>query len=118
MRERAVGPGDLNAGNDVLSGGQGLDFASLSGRCPGVIPPPTTEPSPAQLAACLDRLGVHTLTNYQPATRFWAFQGIEFAIYGYMITSLFLDDNFTRVMWLLLSLGIAGRRLAPRPDVA
>jgi len=74
---------------NVLSGGQGLDFASLSGRCPGVIPPPPTEPSPAQLAACLDRLGVHTLTTYQPATRFWAFQGIEFAIYAVLALVMF-----------------------------
>jgi hypothetical protein len=31
---------------------------------------------------CLHRLGVHTLTTYQPASRFWTFQGIEFAIYA------------------------------------
>jgi hypothetical protein len=66
----------------VLFSGGGLAFAPLNSRCPGVFPVPPTLPSPAQLAACLDRLGVHTLTTYQPATSFWAFQGIEFAIYA------------------------------------
>ena len=45
-------------------------------------------PSPSQLGGCLNRLGVHTLTTYQPASRFGTFQGIEFAVYAVLAVAL------------------------------
>jgi hypothetical protein len=56
-------------------------FGFLALHCPGVIPAGPTPPSPAKLTACLQQLGIHTVTIYQPDSRFWAFQGIESAIY-------------------------------------
>jgi ABC-type transport system involved in multi-copper enzyme maturation permease subunit len=68
------------AGHIVLAG-QGIDFGFLNRHCPGVIPPPPAQPPLPKLLGCLHRLGIHTLTTYQPASRFWAFQGIESAMY-------------------------------------
>jgi hypothetical protein len=73
----------------VLSGGQGVAFDFLNRHCPGVFPQPPAVPSPAKVTACLDRLGLHTVTTYQPASRFWAFQGIEFAIYAVLAFVMF-----------------------------
>jgi ABC-type transport system involved in multi-copper enzyme maturation permease subunit len=69
-------------GHFVYSGGGITITPAIAGRCPGVIPPPPNMPSPDQLGQCFSRLGLHTLTTYQPASRFWAFQSIEFAIYA------------------------------------
>jgi hypothetical protein len=38
-------------------------------------------PGPGQLVSCLGDHGYRTVTTYQPANRFWLFQGIETAIY-------------------------------------
>jgi len=65
----------------LVSKGVGFDLNYMSAHCPGAIPPAPTLPSPSQLAGCVHRLGIHTVTTYQPGTRFWAFQGIESAIY-------------------------------------
>jgi len=63
-------------------------FDFLNSRCPRVIPPPPATPSTPKLLACLHRLGIHTVTTYQPASRFWAFQGIETAIYAALAAAL------------------------------
>lgn len=44
-------------------------------------------------------------------------EGLELAIYGYLVTSLFLNDNYTRWLWLLVALAIVGRQLV-RHDAA
>ncbi len=65
-------------------------FGFFAAHCPGVIPPPPTPPSPGRLTACVQQLGIHTVTTYQPDSRFWAFQGIESAIYLALATLLVL----------------------------
>jgi hypothetical protein len=68
----------------LVSNSDGLDFAQLAPRCPGLIPPPSVPPSPhaaAGIAACARKLSLHQVITYQPGSRFWAFQGIESAIY-------------------------------------
>jgi hypothetical protein len=72
-----------------LSNGGGLSFAPLNSRCPGLMPPPPALPSPANLATCVNQLGVRTVTTYQPASRFWTFQGIEFATFAILALVLF-----------------------------
>jgi hypothetical protein len=47
-------------------------------------------PTKANLAACVNRLGLHAVTTYQPGSRFWAFQGIESAIYAALAAALFV----------------------------
>jgi hypothetical protein len=65
----------------VVANGQGFPVGFFASRCPGALPPPGGSPSVAKFAACLQRLGIHSVTTYQPGSRFWAFQGIESAIY-------------------------------------
>jgi ABC-2 family transporter len=77
----------------VLFGGAGIDFRGVGGLCPGVTMPPlpggvSAAPSNSGLSQCLNRIGAHTVTTYQPAGRFWAFQGIEFALYAALAAAL------------------------------
>jgi len=72
----------------VLGKGGGLDLGALSTRCPGLLPTPQGFPSKLKIVHCLQRLGVHTVTTYQPGNRFWAFQGIESAIYVILAAGL------------------------------
>jgi O-antigen ligase len=42
-------------------------------------------------------------------------EGIEIAIYGYVVSSVFLNDNiYQRSLWLLVGLAAAGRQVALR----
>ena len=74
----------------LVSQGLGIDFNYLAPRCPGAIPPPPRFPNPAKLQGCFSRLGIHSVTTLQPASRYWAFQGIEFAIYAALAAALFV----------------------------
>jgi hypothetical protein len=73
----------------VVSRGGGFDFGYLAARCPavaatgpfpkgsiGVVP---GQPDP--IMACVQHLGLRDLVVYQPASRFWTFQWIEFGIF-------------------------------------
>jgi len=64
------------AGN-VISQGGGVDIGPLLSRCPGMA----GLPKKSLIADCAHRLGLHQVITYQPGSRFWAFQGIESAIY-------------------------------------
>lgn len=44
--------------------------------------------NPGQRFTCLSSHGYHTLVTYQPASRFWAFQGIEASIYIVLAAAL------------------------------
>jgi hypothetical protein len=48
-----------------------------------------TEPHSA-LVGCLRRLGFTETVSYQPASRFWIFQGIEFALFATLAAAFFL----------------------------
>jgi hypothetical protein len=71
---------------NIVSRGGGFNFDYLATRCPGVTPP---SPGPGRVAkpafdavqSCIDRLGLHLSSTYQPAARFWTFQWIEFGIF-------------------------------------
>jgi ABC-type transport system involved in multi-copper enzyme maturation permease subunit len=80
----------VDRAGSLVSNGLGFDFNYMSAHCPGTIPPAPTSPSPSQLAACVHRLGIHSVTTYQPGSKFWAFQGIESAIYVALAAALFL----------------------------
>jgi hypothetical protein len=49
--------------------------------CPGVAANPGAFPSKDPVVACLTKLGVRVVDTYQPGSRYWAFQGIELAIF-------------------------------------
>ena len=81
----------LNADGQVIDNlnlnfqhGPGGTWLEGVGRCPN-IPAGTTLNRSHQSyhlqQACIDRLGIHQELIYQPISRFWAFQGIELAIF-------------------------------------
>ncbi|MGZ6564440.1 MAG: transporter [Solirubrobacteraceae bacterium] len=80
---------------NVVSRGGGFDFGYLASRCPAVAAagpfprPGVSDPLPA----CLQHLGLRESLLYQPASRFWTFQWIEFAIFIALALGLFA---FTR----------------------
>ena len=46
-------------------------------------------------------------------------ESIEVAMYGFLVTSLFLNDNiYQRWLWLLIALAIIARQLAMKATVA
>jgi hypothetical protein len=64
--------------------GPGGTWLAGVGRCPNI--PASTSLSRTLRSnhleqACIDRLGIHQELIYQPISRFWAFQGIELAIF-------------------------------------
>lgn len=73
----------------IVSHAGGPDFGYLAARCPalaaaGPFPKGAVGVIPGQVdpfAACVQHLGLRTMTVYQPASRFWTFQWIEFAIF-------------------------------------
>jgi hypothetical protein len=65
----------------VISQGRGIDLGYLGPRCPGLVARPEAFPDKDALMQCLSRLGIHAQAVYQPGNRFWAFQGIESAVY-------------------------------------
>jgi hypothetical protein len=72
---------NVNGAGAIVGPGHELDLNYMAPRCPGLIPPHGTLPSPANMAACVHKLGLHVVDTYQPGNRFWAFQGIESAIF-------------------------------------
>ena len=71
----------LDRAGAVAGPGGGFDLNFLAARCPGLIPRPGALPTQAGLASCVRRIGLRFVTTYQPGSRYWAFQGIESAIY-------------------------------------
>jgi hypothetical protein len=82
--------GVINAAGQNVSGGgfastmyDGLPSTAIPAACakvvnaPGVEGPPSSDP----LLSCLSREGFRQFITYQPASRYWAFQGIETGIY-------------------------------------
>ncbi|HLW18648.1 MAG TPA: ABC transporter permease [Actinomycetota bacterium] len=72
----------------IVSSGRGPDFGYLAARCPALAaagPFPkfaTAVPGQADpFAACVQHLGLRDMIVYQPASRFWTFQWIEFGIF-------------------------------------
>ena len=66
----------------VVSRGGGLDFGYLAAHCPAVAAAgPFTVKGSAAADACIRSLGLKTAVAFQPASRFWTFQWIEFGLY-------------------------------------
>jgi len=51
---------------------------------------PETRRRSVRLSSCLSSHGFHTLITYQPASRFWALQGIEAGIFISLATALII----------------------------
>jgi hypothetical protein len=71
----------LDGAGHLLGNGQVLDFNMLGSRCPGLPLPSEGPVNKDAVQACIRRLGLHVQATYQPGSRYWAFQGIESAIF-------------------------------------
>ena len=75
----------------IVSRGGGVDFGYLASRCPTVAAQGPFPQGPGALAvvpgkmdpiaACVQHLGLRDVMSYQPTSRFWTFQWIEFGIF-------------------------------------
>ncbi|MGE0732789.1 MAG: ABC transporter permease subunit [Acidimicrobiia bacterium] len=70
----------LTADGMELGRGGGLNLANIGTRCPDLDLRPGSLPDRSAVDRCLDLLGVHQVTRYHPASRFWTFQLIESGI--------------------------------------
>jgi len=61
----------------------GLSFQQVPAACRG-----NGQPAAGQLNSCLAAHGFHTQLLYQPASRFWAFQGIEAGLFIVLAAAL------------------------------
>ncbi len=64
--------------------GPGIDFSEIPAACQAAPPPG----GKGMLSQCLASHGFRQTLTYQPAGRFWAFQGIEAAIFVVLAASL------------------------------
>jgi hypothetical protein len=67
----------LTADGVELGRDGGINLSNIGGRCPGLDLRPGSLPERDAVDRCLDTLGVHQVTTYHPASRFWTFQLIE-----------------------------------------
>ena len=65
--------------------GFGFPNAVLQADCPHL----PTFPSDLDLAACIQHASLRFVADYQPADRYWVFQGIEAALFGLLGLALF-----------------------------
>jgi hypothetical protein len=80
----------LTSDGVVLGSGGGLDLSNIGGRCPDLQLEQGAFPDRESVDRCLDALGVHQLTRYHPASRFWTFQFVESGIYVVLAGVVFL----------------------------
>jgi ABC-type transport system involved in multi-copper enzyme maturation permease subunit len=78
----------LDGTGHLLSNGASLDLNALGPRCPGLITQPGSLPGPGAMQACVQRIGLHVQSTYQPGSRYWAFQGIETVIFTVLALGL------------------------------
>jgi hypothetical protein len=77
----------VDGAGHMLGNGEVLDFNILAHRCPS-FPRPPTFPSPGVVQACVRQIGLHIVSTYQPANRYWTFQSIESAIFVTLAVAL------------------------------
>ncbi len=66
----------------LVGSGMGIDFNKVIGDCPNLAGPGGGGlPNPSNIDACIRQAGIHVIATYQPADRYWLFQGIEAAVF-------------------------------------
>jgi hypothetical protein len=82
-----AGPGGSVPGSAARFGAavdiNGMRIGNLPAACQAVVPQ-----GPAKLFSCLNADGYRAFVTYQPAGRFWAFQGIETGIFVLLAAAL------------------------------
>lgn len=69
------------AGHIIGTGSGNIDFTKIVSDCPNLATVNGIVPSPTGIQACLQQVGAHVVATYQPADRYWMFQGVELAIF-------------------------------------
>jgi ABC-type transport system involved in multi-copper enzyme maturation permease subunit len=83
-----VGPGGVVQGGPKSGAGLNIDGVPISvGSLPSACRALMFQ-GPHKLFSCLATHGYHGLISYQPASRYWAFQGIETGIFVVMAAAL------------------------------
>jgi hypothetical protein len=72
-----------HGGPTLNFGGVPFSFSSMPSACQTVM-----FQSPHKFGSCLAARGYHGLVSYQPASRYWAFQGIETGIFVVLAAAL------------------------------
>jgi hypothetical protein len=66
----------------VVGTGIGIDFNRVVSDCPSLAGPGgSAVPNPSNIDACIRQAGIHVIATYQPADRYWLFQGIEAGLF-------------------------------------
>jgi len=84
-----TGPGGLvpastaHGGPSITFAGVNLPVSNLPSACQALM-----FQNPRRLASCLAGRGYHAVISYQPASRYWAFQGIETSIFMVLTAAL------------------------------
>lgn len=89
LSQGVAGESGQTASSPITTMWDGVPASSLPASCQALIP--SGPPSAAQLNAinaCIANAHIRAFVTYQPADRFWAFQGIETAIYLLLAAAL------------------------------
>ena len=84
-----AGPGgqlpatQIHGGPSIAFGGVPLPITNLPSACRALL-----FQGPLKFGSCLNAHGYHLLITYQPASRYWAFQGIETGIFALLAAAL------------------------------
>jgi hypothetical protein len=85
-----AGPGGQVASSGLAHGGPSISFggvpislANAPSACRALV-----FQSPSRFGSCLNAHGYRLLMSYQPASRYWAFQGIETGIFVFLAAAL------------------------------
>jgi hypothetical protein len=73
----------VDAHGTVVGDGHGLELSPerLAAWCPSLPATPDQLPDRSAVDACLNSIGLRTIDTYHPASQYWAFQGIEAALF-------------------------------------
>ena len=74
----------------VIGQGLSLDVGRLAQTCPALQTSAGEPPDFAAIDACVRQAGVAVRTLYQPGSRYWTFQWIEFGIFVGLAAALVL----------------------------
>jgi hypothetical protein len=77
------GPVPVPTGITLSADGVGINPAALPATCRGLIFQHSRD-----FLSCLSAHGYHAFISYQPASRYWAFQGIETGIFAVLAAAL------------------------------
>jgi hypothetical protein len=86
----------VDSAGRLVSPNIGLRFDLVAKSCPSLQAPGHGLPDPGAMQRCIHEAGIHVVAAYQPADRYWLFQGIE----GALFVALALGLVFLSIWWV------------------